>query len=664
MRRAAEPLLVLVVSLYAAWAFTDLSGATQLAGREMEFLTSSAHTAARHLHENGYIPLWQPYLGEGRPLIESPFAFVLNPFSAGPSLILGDGVRGIKASVVLYALLAAYGGWFCAYAFGMGAAGRVLLALLMLGKGNMAALLGIGHFQLAVAQAYMPWIIGAALLILRMDGRRWVVVLLGLAFALQFLAGNVWHLLPTLLSVVGLAAAYIVWDGVNWRGLARLGLAALITLGLSVTVLLPLAAHSEHVGALETAANGDVYAPAGLLLRQYVTGAPLVEQLSDTLAAGAWETRYNYTVPLWYLVVLLVVPLHQGQGYGVWRVWLIGAVLFAFFTAWGVGGLPPFRWAYEHVPLLERWRFVGRAFGMASFWLALLVALRADGLWRALSHTPRLTNCLRERALGLLLLASVVAGVQVTHQTWRTWVHTIPAAQPSAPCLAWLVAQGDPQPLIVHQEDYRHVRLFIDLGVRHHPLAAAYRPLPVPYTVYNDDLRKLTLPRYAMPAREIELDSAADLGYAPVEASPLHEGGWRCLWARADFTPYAFSVLENDANRAGEVPRPLTGDTVRPLKVLARGNDTVRVQAAGYGGARGVAAVQEVAYPGWRAYIDGERAPLQSVGGYVGARLPLSTDTHTVTFVYRPPLVYAGGAVTILTAVVCVLYLIGRKPNW
>ncbi|MEL6272671.1 MAG: hypothetical protein AAFR22_22890, partial [Chloroflexota bacterium] len=74
-----ETLFVVVVVMMAVWPFTDLSVNTQLSGGEMEFLTSSAHYAARQLHANGYIPLWQPNLGEGRPLLESPFAFILNP---------------------------------------------------------------------------------------------------------------------------------------------------------------------------------------------------------------------------------------------------------------------------------------------------------------------------------------------------------------------------------------------------------------------------------------------------------------------------------------------------------------------------------------------------------------------------------------------------------
>lgn len=669
-----EVLFVVGVSLFAARDFLDLSGATQLAGSEMEFLTSSAHYAALHLHRHGHIPLWQPYLGEGRPLLESPFAFVLNPFSTVPSLLFGDAVRGIKLSVVIYALLTAFGGWFCGRAFGMGTTGRLLLVLLLLGKGNMTAMLGIGHFQLGVAQAYMPWIIGAAFLVLRGHRQRWAAVLLATAFALQFLAGNIWHVLPTLMSVALLTVVHIGWEGVNWRGLRGMVFAAVLTVGISAAVLVPLWANRAFVGGQATTADGDRPAPVVLMLRQYVTAAPLVEELEFALAAGELETRYNYTVPGWFLLVTFVllppIPLlYQPELRGMGRVWLVAGVLLVFFTAWGIGGLQPFRWAYNNLPGVGRWRFVGRAFGMASFWLALLVALRVDGLHRALGGVrvalrPLLTYGLRYSIAGVLLALSVLAGMQVVTYNWREWVQTVPAEQPSAACLQYLQTyDANAQPLSVNQRSYRHVQAFVEMGVRQFPVAAAYSPVGLPNTYYDNDFRGRVLPRYAMPTRDVELPIMRELGYAPVAGSPLFEWvftgeTWRCLWEKPNEPPYAFSARVDVVNDAGALLLPLPPADVDALVVLQRTSDIVTVLAEGYGGARGVAVLQEAAYPGWRVYVDGERAQLESVGGFVGVLLPLSTDTQVITFAYRPPLLYASAWVTIGAVVFCTLYLL------
>jgi hypothetical protein len=71
-----------------------------------------------------------------------------------------------------------------------------------------------------------------------------------------------------------------------------------------------------------------------------------------------------------------------------------------------------------------------------------------------------------------------------------------------------------------------------------------------------------------------------------------------------------------------------------------------------------VVTVQEVAYPGWMVEVDGEPARLESVGGLLGVVLPAGSGQHIVHFAYRPPLLFLGGVITLMTAVVCVGYLL------
>ncbi len=677
----AEVVLVIGVSIFAAQAFTDTSALTRLGGGEAEFLTSSVHYAANYLHTHGHIPLWQPFLGEGRPLVESPFAFIFNPISSGPSLIVGDGIVGVKMSVVLYALLACGGGWFCARAAGMSVLGRLLLALLLLGKGNMIALLGLGHFQLGVAQAYIPWVVGAALLILRGHIERWGAVLLGMAVALQFLAGNVWYTLPMLICLLLMTLLYIVPVRVrdvrrvvplqvNWRGLRGMLLGAAITVGLSAVVLIPLWANRSYIGGQIPVTDGDRYASASVLLRQYVTPAPLVNQLDDALDGGELETRYNYTVPWWYLLVTFVLlppahsRLYRTHRRGVWRIWAVAVVLLIFFTMWGIGGLQPFQWAYNHIPGLGRWRFVGRAFGMASFWLAFIVVLRADGLWTAML-TWQLPRPLVQAAAGLLLSFTLLTGISVVNHNWREWVEVVPLEQPSGLCLAWMLTyrEGE-EPYIVTQENYRRVLLFMDLGIRHHPIPAAYRPLPLPFTYYDHDLRKETLPRFAMPTGPGELPDLREDGYRPVDSAPFYtdiyypDGDWRCLWELPNALPYAYTVPIDEIEAAGRQLRPPLAEFIEPVRVIERRGGVIVLAAEGRGGESALVVAQEVAYPGWQVYVNGEQAAFESVGGQLGVRLPFSTATEVIAFVYRPRLVYIGASITIVTVLLCAVYLL------
>src|SRR5260370_28712793 len=118
------------------------------------------------LHNYGYIPLWQPLFEYGEPFLDNPFTFVFNPINTAPS-IFTDGITGIKISVILTAILAAVGGWVLGRVLGFGLLARLLLALLCLGKGNMAAMIGTGYFQLSVTQAYFPWIMAVFYLCFR-----------------------------------------------------------------------------------------------------------------------------------------------------------------------------------------------------------------------------------------------------------------------------------------------------------------------------------------------------------------------------------------------------------------------------------------------------------------------------------------------------------------
>ncbi|HLA45499.1 MAG TPA: hypothetical protein VJZ27_18770, partial [Aggregatilineales bacterium] len=217
--RRLMPILILAelsIITGAAWSVTqpyhENNPGTAVLGPEGEWLTSSAYFASNSLRDYGYIPLWQPYLEYGEPLYNNPFSFPLNPFSTIPALLLG-GVTGIKLSVVIHVLLAGYGGWVLGRVLGFGSAGRVLLGLLMVGKGNMFAMIGAGYYQLGVTQAYFPWIIAGTIAVLRTKSR-WPMVLTAISYTFMFWGGNIWYTLPMLLSMVTLAAFHIFYyDG-------------------------------------------------------------------------------------------------------------------------------------------------------------------------------------------------------------------------------------------------------------------------------------------------------------------------------------------------------------------------------------------------------------------------------------------------------------------
>ena len=668
-----EIAVLVASSLLATHEFGNLNEARKVYGGEGEWLTSSAQFAALSLRRYHYLPLWQPYLESGEPLIESPFSFVLNPFSVGPSLLLG-GVNGIKFAVIVTALLAALGGWTLGRVLGLGSLGRVVLGLLMLGKGNMVGMIGSGYFQLGVTQAYFPWIIAGMLAVLRYKRRRWPPVLLALSFTLMFFGGNIWYTLPMLLSLLALTAAYTLHPRarrIDWAALRRAAFAAVLTVGLSAVLLLPVWLNRDRIGDHPDDRTGGFPADPIKVIEQFYNGSKDVYLRGG--APGQLQFYYSYTSPAWFLLLIFVaVPFARPFRYrSMARLWGVALLLGGVCLLWGMGGHPIMRWVYQHVPGLGQWRFVGRALAVTSFWLAVLIAVRVDALWCQINRArwwrgrrffvrwP--VRGVQVSATLLLSVASLAAARDVVRH-WTDFAGLSDADRLDTPCLIWLRDHFPDDPaLAVYRYNYEVVTPFLDEGVRLANIEADYRPIPLPSTQGNFDWTAL-LPRYGLTWDENIRQFLYDNGYTMIADSPdSFNNGYPCLYVKDDAFPYAFTVSQavlwevEGAN--------LGSDRVQPVDVYRRLPDrlTLVVQA---GTEPLVLTVQERAFPGWQVTVDGRRAKLESVGGLIGVVLPEDGDWHTVRFRYRPPLFFLGSVITLVTAALVTLYLLRAEGLW
>jgi hypothetical protein len=708
----AEIGVVVLVALGVTHEYRKPDRTLKLNGYEAEWLTSSAYFAANSLRDYGYIPLWQPYLEFGEPLIDNPFSFVLNPISTAPSLLYG-GLHGIKISVVLYAILAGTGGWFLGRMLGLGVLGRLLLALLLLGKGNMHAMIGTGYFQLGVTQAYFPWIIGGTIGILRLQ-RRWPVILTAVMFTLMFWAGNIWYTLPILLSMLALALAHTFEFGgrvVNWPGLKRLALALILTLGLSAITFLPIFAHRDLIGGHPDEPFAGDTADLSFVMRQFFDGS--LQDYYDRVAPGGIQFYYSYVLPLWFAALIFVVipPIwpftHRPAAADSRRVWLPGVVMLLFTFSWGAGGSLAFVWLYDHVPLMGQWRFVGRALAVASFWLAVLAAMRVDGLWRAVwgdgeqPHPPapsplrregeknrgvgtRYILSLRNILVGLLLPRGVVltrravitkllslafwfrvlllmslggASLYAAYLVNQRWGETAPLTGINiydGSCIDWLRDQFPDRELTVEVLGYSAITTFMDNRVRDYTIEADYVPLPLPSTIRNVYLVGNSLPEFTMAWVPETRRFARQLGYHPMLNSPRFVDH-HCIWRKELVLPYAYSI---PYLRLRDQIDTIPPEEVTPVTRFTRLPDTITLQVTSEPNSPLVVTIQEVAYPGWEVLLDGEHERLEVVGGQVGFVLPADGEPHEIIFRYRPPLLYVGGMITLLTWLVCVGYLL------
>lgn len=614
----------------------------ELFGREAEWQINSGRMAAQSLRQEGHIALWNPWLEYGHPLIDNPQSFVLNPFSVGPFLLFDDG---FAVGVFVTALLAGLGGWTLGYTLGLKLPARLLLALLLIGKGNMVAMMAVGYYQLASAQAYFPWIV-AGVLGLRRERAQPYVVGLALALTLQFWGGSIWYSLPSLVMVLLLAMATL-----NWRMWRRLLLAGLLTVGLSAISLLPIWLQRDFIGDHPPDLSAGAAVPIMEVLTTFVSAS--IEPYQNGQAIGEAHFYYSFVTPFWFLLLILgaSVVVRRVQHAHVWRV---GIVMIISCVLWGAG--ENFRWLYENVDLLAQWRFVGRALAVASFWIAVLLALSVDQLWRRARQLQFPFG--RYVVAGGLMVTSAFAAYEVT-ATWHAPWSQIPTNQyiddPDEACVTWLREQHPNADLSVWRMGYEAILTFIGNDVRLANIEADFEPIPRDATLSHRNIVQ-TPPRYALAFDQADRDQL--FGYEPMQGSPSTWDGSPCLYERTHALDYVYGVSMRSL--AGRV-NPLTLAETFPLPIVRRYADTIVAGIWRDPQVEQVVVVSEWAYPGWQVEINGREANLESVGGLLGVIIPAGTrEPQVIEFAYRPPLVYGGGVLTLITAAFCVVYLLWR----
>lgn len=669
MLTLAELTCIVLAAVILNWRMVAAPAHERLYGHEAEWLTSTVHQAHLSLRDYGYLPLWNPYNDFGEPLVDNPFSFVLNPISAVPSLLFGANM-GVRISVVLYAIFAGMGGWFLARILNLGLLGRLLLALLMIAKGNMVAMTGMGFFQLGTAQAYFPWIIGAGIAVLRIPGARWHVVLLAILFALLFWAGNIWYTLPIIVALLVLTLFHIApgkrgtWD---FAALRRMLLAGVLAIGLSAVTLLPIFTYRDFIGKHSPEAEaGDVVDPFVVASLFVSDGQALFRQVEEPYYA---QFYYSYVIPLWFLALVLLLlppialfrPFRRQSVPDGWRIVLPVVILMIGAFIWGVGGNPLMIWLYDVVPGLARWRFVGRALALTSFWLVLLLALRIDSVWKLVFDPAWQESGLPVRSvralqinIGVILLAIAAAAIVPVYTSARFYSLTAPSDPHDNACLTWLRLQYPTQELAAWRFGYEVTTPFLDNRIRQVDIEADYAALPIAWTIGQIDLTQSPA-EFGIGWYGEEGESLEERGYLPM-ADSLRSEGRSCMYRLPGALPYAFAIpLETVRTATGS---RLDAGLTTPLPNVQRMPDRIRLYAPADPAREMVVTIQERAYPGWQVQVDGAFAQLESVGGQVGVVLPPGGDIHEITFAYRPPLFFIGGGITLFTALVCAGYLL------
>lgn len=675
---------IAVITFFGITASKDFSQSDPsliLVGGEAQWLTSSGFTAAQTYREDGYISLWQPWIARGQPLIDEPFSFVLNPISTLPSFLYGGGI-GIRVSVVLYAIFAGIGGWLLGRVLGFGWLARVVLGLLCIGKGNMHTTLSAGFFQLGVTQAYLPWITASAIATLRLRNRRWPIVSLALMFTLMFWGGNIYYTLPALIMIVLLTLSHTFyfpkkdpdfadrkWNrsiAIDWSALRRMLFAGALTLGLATITFIPIFVNQAYIGGHPNVIGAGTYADLGFVIQQFFNS-------KEFFPAGTWhETYYNYILPLWFATAIFVLLppiypwLHQpANPRQDWRIWAVGIVIIIFFTLWGAGLNPIVDWMYQKLPLLGQWRTVSRMLTISSLWIAIIAAMRIDGLWQTVNNIKESFPKVRgfERLFsqhmasmtmkGLVVFLSFIAVLDIIG-TWSAFGSTDREDSITNKCISWLRSENPTKELSVYTTSYFTVYPYLRNHVRHAHINAEYQPMGITPTIFPYSLLDAQ-PEYFLAYLDDERAYAKTLGYHIMEDSPIMDNKFPCLWQKPDVLSYAFSLPGPMFDGIGN-QLPVSSTT--PINSFERHTDRIALAVSGIDNAPLVVVVQELAWPGWRVTVDGLPTKLESIGQLIGVVLPPGTTPHYIVFQYVPPLFILGGIITLITALVCILYLL------
>ncbi len=370
----------------------------------------------RQTLQDGELPLWNPHQMIGVPLIGNPHAALFYP---GSWLVWLIGVqRGIGLLMALHVWIGAWGMARLARSFGATHSGSLLAGVVFAMSGWAGVRFYIGHYNLLLVFAWIPWAMLAYRYALTRPG--WFALLPGIGvIGAAVLAGYT----PLLIYMGWGLLAIGVWHVVSSpdpRRAARGAVIRLVIIGiggaiLGAALLLPAAELSQRAtresGDLDFA-NTHALPPA-----QFLSALALPDLFGNpkTPPSYYWGadfyeefTAYAGLLPL--LAIPLAIRLRRRE-----TAFFLGLIALGLVLSLGVGG--------ALMPLLVRWvpgyglfRVPARALllvvmGMAGLTALLITALQTSppDERRALLH-PALRLWIPVAVVGLFALAIVFSG--------------------------------------------------------------------------------------------------------------------------------------------------------------------------------------------------------------------------------------------------------------
>jgi hypothetical protein len=605
-------LLLLTAGFY--WKLTISRDWTYLEGSDLaNEVRPWLDFEAREFHA-GRFPLWDPYEWAGHTLIGQVQPGITNPLNwilfAMP---LRDGHIPLTTLHWYWVMIHWLGAVFC-YALCRDSGAGYTASLL---GGCIFALAGfLGHTdwpQKLMSSVWVPLVLLFFARAARGHTPASSAALCGAALGMSFLSGH--HVVPTFTMVL-LGAMWLMYIALEWRRPARWGHAAIFA-----TVWLLVCA-VQVLPAIE-------YARQSL---RWV-GAPEPVRWGQPIPYGV-HAQYSLGWPSVGGIVLPGISLHANPHVGFVAVALGLAALWyrrrdarvRWFGFVAIGGLllalgkdfPPYWLIYRFVPMVEKAREPAMAIVLCQVGIAVLAALGVDVCQRACRRAWR-RGWIAVLALGLFLGEAVY----------------------DAPRLARFDRPGSYTALIRGQADIAEY-----LKAQPGWFRVDFDANDVPYQA--GDLYGIE--QFGGGGSSLPLRTHRWLGNA--EAPRLF--GIRYWVGRRPSDPAQQEVFRSRSGiavyRDPRIAEPLWTWRGLPcpapdrLRVVSRQPERFVVEADL--ACPGLVVAGDSYYPGWRAWVDGERRPVQELDAVRAVRS--GAGRHVIEFRYRPASVYWGFGLTML----------------
>jgi hypothetical protein len=375
------------------------------------------HETAKQTVLNGFLPLWNPLLGMGAPLLANAQSALLYPPNWLLLLVPVDYGQGVL--MVAHLLWAGIGMVKLSRCLGIGRLGQAVAGLAFMLSGYLAA--RAWFLTINASAAWLPWIILAG----EYAGRQKKGIFyapLAFALCLQWLAGHwqtawyTWWILAGWMAVRALARPF-AWKPAAYS-LARLLIASLSAAMLGAAQFFPTVAYWLHsqrsAGVAADAALAYSFWPWHLvtLIAPDFFGNPASGDYWGY--ANSWEDAvYIGLLPLGLAVWAAVRGLRRKGIAGFPYGYLLVLPPVALILALGVN-TPVFPFLFEHVPTFNFFQAPSRIMLGFVFALCLLAAAgaeqwahAAEDSWRKAANVGVIAAGAAAAGIGAGFLASV-----------------------------------------------------------------------------------------------------------------------------------------------------------------------------------------------------------------------------------------------------------------